>query len=337
VVVTELKLRTGKVPNETLETVVFGRLGVEDRSVILGPSVGEDAALLRLGDKIIAFKSDPITGSVEEVGGLAVYVNANDIATRGAVPKWFLQCILLPEGCSTDDLEKICRQIDSAAKAVGVSVVGGHTEVTPGINRPIVVGSMVGLVNDERFFTTSGAKAGDWLYMTKSAGIEGTAILSSEKRIVSSLGEDFAKRCKALLTLVNVVDECLALSSIEGVSAMHDLTEGGLLGGAWEVAAASSSGLYLDLNLVPVLEETSLLCRELNLDPYRLISSGSILFTAAPGSETEVAQSLGKVGVKFTRIGKITAASEGRFYRALSGELKPLSPPSTDELWRGLR
>lgn len=334
--VTELKLKLGKVPNETLEAVVFGRLGVDDKSVILGPSIGEDAALIRVGGKVVAFKSDPITGSVEEVGWLAVYVNANDIATRGAVPKWFLQCILLPEGSSTGDLEKICRQIDGAAREVGVAVVGGHTEVTPGINRPIVVGSMMGLVRNERFFTTGGARPGDGLYMTKSAGIEGTAILSSEKRIVSHLGEEFTRRCKAFIRLINVVDECLVLSCFDGVSAMHDLTEGGLLGGAWELAAASSSGLFLDLGLVPVLEETRLLCKELDLDPYRLISSGSIIFTAAPALEPEVGRSLGEAGVTFTRIGKVVASSEGRFYRDLSGEIKPLSPPSTDELWRGL-
>jgi hydrogenase expression/formation protein HypE len=330
------KLNPGKVPNDILKTIVFGRLGCEDDSVILGPSIGEDAALIKLNGRIVAFKSDPITGSVEEVGLLSVYVNANDIATRGALPRWFLQCILLPQGYSTADLEGICRQIDNAAKEVGVSVVGGHTEVTPGISRPIVIGSMIGLIEDGKFLTTSGSKPGDSLFMTKSAGIEGTAILSSAKSVASKFGGDFVKRCKELIKLINVVDECLILRD-EKVTSIHDLTEGGLLGGVWEVAEASSSGVLLDLRSVPVLKETEIVCSELGLDPFRLISSGSVIFTVPPEHEEGAEKALKRAGIRCTRIGQVLPRSEGRSFIDQSGEKHPLAPPSTDELWRGLR
>ena len=330
------KLNPGKVPSDILKKIVFERLGCEDDSVILGPSIGEDAALIRLSGKIVAFKSDPITGSVEEVGLLSVYVNANDIATRGAVPKWFLQCILLPQGYSTADLEGICRQIDKAAKEIGVSVVGGHTEVTPGISRPIVIGSMIGLIEDGKFLTTSGSKPGDFLFMTKSVGIEGTAILSSEKSIVSKFGLDFVKGCKELIKLINVVNECLVLRD-EKVTSIHDLTEGGLLGGAWEVAEASSSGVLLDLRSVPILDETKLVCNELGLDPYRLISSGSLIFTVPPAHESGAEKALGIAGIQCTKIGQILSLQEGRSFIDTSGERHTLAPPATDELWRGLR
>jgi len=328
------KLRVGKVPNEILRRVVFEKLGAEDASVILGPNIGEDAALIRIGKGVVAFKSDPITGSVDEVGWLAVYVNANDIATRGAVPKWFIQCVLLPEGSSVAVLDKICRQIDAAAKEIGVSIVGGHTEITPGIDRPIVVGSMIGTVKNERFFTSGGAGAGDLLYMTKSVGLEGTAILSSEPRVVSKFGHDFTSTCKRMIKLINVVEECMVLTDLEGVTSMHDLTEGGLLGGAWELAEAASSGIFLDLRSVPVLEETRLICGELGLDPYRLISSGSVIFTVRRGSEPDAEEALSESRVKFARIGEVRAASEGRFYLDLAGVRRPLKPPISDELWR---
>jgi hydrogenase expression/formation protein HypE len=330
------KLKVGKIPNEILGKIVFSKLGAEDPSVILGPNVGEDAALLPVRSGVIAFKSDPITGSVDEVGRLAVYVNANDIATKGAIPKWFQQCILLPEGSTTEDLEAICEQIDSAARELGVSIVGGHTEVTRGISRPLVIGSMIGVIRDERFLTSSGAHPGDLLYMTKSAGIEGTAILSSNRKITSKFSSGFTSRCKKLIQLINVVPECSKLSHLEGVTSIHDLTEGGLLGGAWELAEAAGSGISLDLRPVPVMKETADLCRELDLDPYRLISSGSVIFTVRKGSERSVEEALTQAGIKHTRIGKVLRQASGRFYIDLSGSKRPLIPPSADELWRGL-
>lgn len=329
-------LRVGKVPNDILKHIVYGHLGGRDPSVILGPNVGEDAALIELGGEILAFKSDPITGSVEEVGSLAVYVNANDIATRGARPRWFLQCILLPEDSSDADLKRIVSQIDETAKELGVSVVGGHTEVTRGMAKPIVIGSMIGTVRGSKYFTSAGARAGDLLYMTKGAGIEGTVILSSEAA-AKKLGKGFVKSAKAMMRLINVVPECLALSEVEGVSAMHDLTEGGVMGGAWELAEAASLGVELDLSQVPVMEETNLLCDALDLDPYRLISSGSIIFTVCPGGGKAAEDALRSIGIPASWIGRMTHPGGGKRYLDLLGRWRCLSPPSPDELWKGMK
>ncbi len=329
-------LKVGKIPNELLKAAVFGKLGSTDSSVILGPSIGEDAALIKLGGEVFAFKSDPITGSVDEIGWLSVYVNANDIATRGAIPRWFIQCILLPEGSSLSDLSAICAQIDSAAKEIGVSIVGGHTEVTKGITNPIVIGSMIGTFGNRRLFTTGGASHGDILYMTKTAGIEGTAILASDKRILKRFGRGFASRCKALIKQINAVGDCLALSELEGVTAMHDVTEGGLLGGAWELSEAASSGIRVVLKDVPVLEETRLICMELGLDPYRLIGSGSVLFTVKPALSGGVEEALAKNGITFKMIGALTPQANGRRCTLADGGEKEMRPPGSDELWRGL-
>lgn len=328
-------LRVGKVPNEILRRIVYGHLGQRDPSVLLGPSIGEDAALIQHGGRVLAFKSDPITGSVEEVGSLAVYVNANDIATRGARPRWFIQCILLPEGSSDADLKRIVSQIDETAKALGITVVGGHTEVTRGIARPIVVGSMIGVVSGKKFFTSAGARAGDLLYMTKAAGIEGTVILSSET--AAELGKGFVKSAKEMRSLINVVPECLALSELEGISSMHDLTEGGVMGGAWELAEAASLGVEIDLSEVPVMGETAILCDALELDPYRLISSGSILFTVYPGREKAAEEALRTMGIPASRIGRMTPPEGGKRYKDLEGRWRRLSPPSPDELWKGMK
>lgn len=331
-----VNLRVGKVPNDVLKRVVYGHLGERDPSVMLGPNVGEDAALIDYGGKILAFKSDPITGSVEEVGTLAVYINANDIATRGAKPRWFLQCILLPENSSSVDLKRIISQIDEAAKELGVSIVGGHTEVTRGISKPIVIGSMIGTMPNSRFFTSAGAHTGDVLCMTKGAGIEGTVILSSEGEVRKELGKGFLKSAKGLRRLINVVPECLALSALEGVTSMHDLTEGGVMGGAWELAEAASLGVELDLSSVPIMDETKRLCRVLSLDPYRLISSGSIIFTVKPGEERATEDALSDIGVSSSKIGRMVPLKKGKKYRDLRGHLRHLSPPSPDELWKGI-
>ncbi|MGQ9760060.1 MAG: AIR synthase family protein [Candidatus Methanomethylicaceae archaeon] len=331
-----MKMSVGKVLNKILKEIVFPRLGTSDPLVLLGPNIGEDAAIIKVGNELVAFKSDPITGSLEEVGFLAVHVNANDIATRGADPKWFLQCILLPEDATVEDLDKISRQMDFAAKEIGVSIVGGHTEVTLGIDHPIVVGSMLGIVKNSRFFTSGGARAGDILYMTKYAGLEGTAILSSETKILSKKGEGFVRSCKSLLNLISVVKECRILRDLECITSMHDLTEGGVLGGVWELAEAASLGVYLDLRRVPVLQMTRIICGELNLDPYRLISSGSLLFTVARGSEHLVESTLKNSGIPFAMIGEMLPSSAGRSYTNIEGLRLPLEPPSADELWRGL-
>lgn len=322
--------------SELLRSIVFRSLGYEDPDVLLGPGIGEDAAIIRIGGRLIAFKSDPITGSVDEVGWLAVYVNANDIATRGAMPRWFIPSILLPGGSSESDLVEICSQIGEAASEVGASVVGGHTEVTAGIPRPIVAGSMIGVLEGDRYFTTGGSKEGDLLYMTKSAGLEGTAILSSDARITRKFGTAFRSKCKLLLKEISVVKECSILRGLKGVTSMHDVTEGGLLGGVWELAEAAGKGIEVDLLSVPVLDETRKVCEALGLNPYRLIGSGSLLFTAQPAAAPAIEAELSSASVRFSRIGVVLGAPSKRLCRGADGKTFEIEPPSSDELWKGL-
>ena len=169
------RFETGKIPSDALVRNVFGYRGAKDPSVILGSSIGEDAALVSLGNKILVLKTDPVTGASTDMGWLSVHINANDIACRGAKPRWFLCDLLLPEKSDSGLVDRIMSQVDRAATQLNVSIVGGHTEVTPGLKRPIIVGYMVGVVEKGKFVTSSRAKPGDHVIMTKSAGIEGTA------------------------------------------------------------------------------------------------------------------------------------------------------------------
>ena len=188
----------GKIPPEILQSIVFSKLGRFDADVILGPQLGEDAAVIKIGDQVVIAATDPITGSVEDVGWLAVHVNANDIATFGVSPKWFLASIMLPPGYTPDQLGKIMNQIDKAAKELDIAVAGGHSEITESVSQPIVVGFMVGTAPIGEYVTSNGAKPGDVLIVTKTVGIEGTSILATEGRahLSQEIGEDLVRRSK---------------------------------------------------------------------------------------------------------------------------------------------
>lgn len=227
--------RTGKIPTEVLIHHVFRYTGRKDPSVILGSSIGEDAALVSFGEKILVMTTDPVTGTASDLGWLSVHINANDVACRGAKPRWFLCDLLLPERSNVTQVDSIMRQVDLAAKKLGVAVVGGHTEVTPGLNRPIIVGYMVGTVDRKKFVTSSHARPGDDIIMTKSAGIEGTAVLAADfsQRIRSKLGNRLLSKARGLRHLISVVDDAMITVQTGGVHAMHDPTEGGLIQGVF--------------------------------------------------------------------------------------------------------
>src|SRR3989304_6231891 len=176
-----MKLPPGKIPVDILKQVVFKNLGAERKEVIVGPSAGIDGAVLDLGDKSLVVSMDPITGAVERIGWLAVNVNANDVATFGVEPAFLFSCIMLPENAERKLVETISTQMNAAAKDLGIAIVGGHCETTPGLTNPIVVGCIMGLTEKNRYLTASGAKPGDKLILTKSAGIEGTAILATDR------------------------------------------------------------------------------------------------------------------------------------------------------------
>jgi len=334
-----LKLPPGKVPVEVLEGIVFKNLGVKRSEVVLGPSVGFDGAVLDLGDKSLIVSMDPITGAVERIGWLVVHVNANDVATFGVEPAFFSSCILLPEWADEKDIEVICSQMDKASKEIGVAIIGGHCEVTPGLTNPIVIGCAIGVAEKGKYVTAGGAKPGDFLILTKSAGVEGTAILATEHYnflLQNGFSPSLLKSAQRFFNEVSVVKEAVLAFKIGGVNAMHDPTEGGVLGGIHEMADASRLGVKVFEESIPVAKETIELCEFYGIDPLQLISSGALLIASRREQAEEIVEELGRNGIRASVIGEFLPPKKGRLLIRKSGEVIPLPRPQSDHLWLAL-
>lgn len=329
-----MKLNSGKLPPSILREVVYRHLGAYSSRVLLGPSIGEDAAVVDMGEKVLVVHTDPITGAVENIGLLAIYVSTNDVATRGALPLWLSLAILLPEGATKELLEEIVSQIDQTAKEIGVSVVGGHTEVTLGLKRPIVVSTAFGEARKESYITSSGAKPGDLIVLTKSAAIEGTSILANEleAQLKEKVGEDVVKKAKSYVKLISVVKEALVASSTGFVDAMHDPTESGVLGAVQELCYASKVGARIYEEKVPISYETKRICEALGIDPLKTISSGALLIAVKKEGAEEVVKAIEKAGIRATIIGEFTRENNLEVVR--KNGVERIVEPVQEEIWK---
>jgi hydrogenase maturation factor len=326
---------TGKISKELLDRYVFTCLGQHSSRVISGSRIGEDAAVIDMGETVLVAKSNPITGAEEKIGQLAVYVNANDVAVSGAKPKWFLNNILLPEGSDETVLETIMKEINEACIQLGVCVVGGHTEVAPGLQRPIVSGFMLGEAKKSELVLTSGASIGDVIILTKGAGIEGTGILASdlEEILNKKVSKQTITKAKKFLDETSVVNEALKASEI-GVKSMHTPTEGGILNGLYEISEAAQVGVKIYESDILIADETKQICGALNIDPLKLLSSGSLLIVSDPDKKTMIIESFSEIGVKALVIGKITSKSKGMIIQGRDGIERKIGKVDQDELYR---
>jgi len=331
-------LLAGKLDPELLKKMVFGCLGSPDPRVIVGPRIGEDAAVIDFKDRVLVVHSDPITGAIENIGWLAVNVCANDIATRGVRPLWVLVVMLLPQNVSSVQLKQITREIDEAAKELGIAVIGGHSEFTPSIKRPILVATTIGEAEKEKFVSSSGAKVGDHIVMTKGAAIEGTAILSTElaELLETKVNRDVIRRAQKFFRMISVVEDALTATEVGGVHAMHDATEGGIAGCLQEIAWASNVGVVAHEERIPVYEETRAICKALNVDPLKTISSGALIISAHPQKAEEIVAALKRKGIQASVIGKTVDNREGSYILRRDGTKFDLSKPVKEELWRAL-
>jgi hydrogenase maturation factor len=332
-----MALRTGKLPSEMLKKILKNR-GANDPRVVMGPGIGEDAAVVRLGKVLLVLKTDPVTYAADLIGWYAVNINANDVVTRGAAPAWFQATILLPQGSEMSLAEDISKQISDAAKGLGIAVTGGHTEVTPGIDHPIVVGDMHGIVQSAKPVSTSGARAGDMIVMTKSAGIEGTALIAREKKdeLLKTMGTKFVDKAANYLYdpgLSIVREATIALKF--NVSAMHDPTEGGVAMGAEEIAQASGRPVEIWLDKVNVRKETAKLCAKYGLDPLGLLGSGALLATFKPADAERYVAALRKMGIQAAVIGKVLTG-KGKSRLVSGRKVIPLSSSERDEVLKVL-
>jgi len=328
----------GKVPPEILQKIVFTNLGMKDPDILLGPSLGEDASVISIGNKVIIAATDPITGSITDVGWLAVHVNANDIAALGVQPRWFLASIMLPEKTTPDELGHIMKQIDNAAQILGISVAGGHSEVTEGIDRPIIAGFMIGLADQGDYVSSSGAQPGDSIIVTKSIALEGTGILANEGEefLVPKVGSNVVMKAKTLRAEISVVAEGVAAFGTGYVTAMHDPTEGGLSGGLHEICDASKVGFEIYKDAIPIDESTKIICDALEINPMELISSGCMIICCNEENATEVVNTIQSRGVSASVIGSIVQNPDHRIVVADSDGFA-LQRPNKDALWDALK
>jgi hydrogenase expression/formation protein HypE len=334
-----MKLPPGKIPVDILKEVVFKNLGAKRKEVVIGPSVGIDGAVLDLGDKSLVVSMDPITGAVERIGWLAVNVNANDVATFGIEPAFLFSCMILPENANRKLIEAISTQMNAAAKNLGIAIVGGHCESTPGLSNPIVVGCIMGLTEKGHYVTAGGAKPEDKLILTKSAGIEGTAILATdrEQALKKTMNNKMLQAAKNFYSQISVVEDALTAYKTGGVHAMHDPTEGGIAGGIHEMADASNTGVSVIEEAITVQTETASICSHFQIDPLQLIGSGALLISAVATSADEIIRKLKHKGIQASVIGEFTENVEHRVLTQRDGLTKALPRPLSDNLWTALR
>jgi hydrogenase maturation factor len=325
----------GKLPSDVLRELL-GLLPGGQR-VILGPAIGEDAAVLAMPDRYLVVKTDPITFATDAIGWYAVQVCANDIATTGATPLWFLASILLPPAHATPELVHcIFDQIATACRALNIGVIGGHTEITADLERPIVVGCMLGEVDPDRLVRTGGARPGDLILLTKGAPIEATAIIAREKReeLLSHFSSAFLDECARFLydPGISVVRDAQIAMRVGGVTSMHDPTEGGLLTALWELAEASGCALEVSLYDSPELwlPNGKKLCEFYGLDPAAAIASGALLLTVVPERVSALLHAFRQAQLPVFQIGRVVAGP------AAVNDLKkgPLPRPQRDEIAR---
>jgi len=306
----------GKLPVEVLARLLE-RYRLEDERVIVGARIGEDAAVIDMGERYLVVKTDPITFATDHIGWYAVCINANDLVTMGATPRWFLATLLLPEGKTDEALaEGIFQEIHQACRDFGISLVGGHTEITYDLNRPLVVGQMLGEVEKDKLVTTGGAQVGDVILLTKGIAIEATAILAREKEAhlkERGYSEAFLERAKGYLFHpgISVLEEALLAHDTVPVHAMHDPTEGGLAMGLWELAQAAKVGLLIEGDEVVVLPECERLCTEFGLDPLGAIASGALIIALSPEDGDKLKKALEREGIPCYLIGKVVPPEQG--------------------------
>jgi hydrogenase expression/formation protein HypE len=312
---------------------VYSHGGKRNPKLVLGPGIGRDTAVVRLATKQVVLTADPVTGTTKHIGEHSVHINANDIVATGAKPVWYVCTVLLPPGTSEKTLAGIMRGIDQASRSLGITVAGGHTEVTRGLDRPLVAGFMIGETGG-RVLSSANMRVGDWILMTKTAGIEGTAILASEYsgRLKRVEGRTIL-RARSFARNISIVDEAMSISKIVGVHALHDPTEGGVLNGLWEMAEASGLGVEVWADRIPVASETAKICSGLRLDPLKLMSSGCLLAAVAPRNVGVVMKILRSQGVKVSEIGRVRPRAEGRFVLKEGKRVDLVAVPQ-DELYR---
>ena len=341
-------LPVGKLPAELLESLL-ARAPTSDARLLVGPGIGLDCAVLDFGSFLLVLKSDPITFATDEIGWYAVQINANDIATTGAIPRWMLATLLLPGNQTTpEQVEKIATQLYKACQEIEVALIGGHTEITYNLDRPILAGTMIGEVDRQELITPRGASSGDRLLLTKEVPIEATAIFGrefSDRLLLSEINQQPGKylsqfeleQARAYLHEpgISVLRDAQIARKTGPVHAMHDPTEGGLYTALWELAQASGHDLWVDTDRVPVSPLSARICQLLDVDPLAAIASGALLLAVPPQTAPKICTALVAQGIPCTEIGEILDESvHPTAYQQTKHGRQILPHPNRDEIAR---
>lgn len=326
----------GKLPNDLLKEFLV-QFGFDDPAVLTKPGIGEDSAAIDIReDEVLVIKSDPITFATEGIGKYAVLINANDIVTAGATPRWFLATLMFPIGTSAFMIRDVMEELSAVCRSCRITLCGGHTEITDAVTRPVVAGTLAGTVARSGLIDKRGIKAGDLVLMTKAVAVEGTAIIASEfGSRLQNLGLTPAEieTCRRFLDNISVLPEAAIAATVNGVSAMHDVTEGGLATAIEELSCAGNHRIRIEMHKIPVYSETARICGLLALDPMGLIGSGSLLLCCRQYACDQLLREIRKAGIEVSVIGEIREPGKGIDARQ---QLRPVAWPQfeADEITR---
>lgn len=327
-------MEIGKVPENVLKRSILKQIKTKRPEVLVGAGVGEDCAIIGLQpDEVMVLSTDPITGTTKEMGRWAVMISANDIASSGAEVIGVLVCALLPPRIREIKIRELMQEIETCCQELNIQVVGGHTEVTDAVNRPVLSITGIGKVKKDRMLPTKGAKPGQDIVITKWAALEGTAILAKEKEeeLLQKFPAFLIEEAKGYSQYLSIIKEA-AIAGKSNVSAMHDITEGGVFGALWEMAESAGVGLTIDLKKIPIKQATVEICNYFDVNPYEMMSSGSLMLAADNGYD--LVRVLEEAGIHAAVIGKVT---EGNDRVVTNGEeTRFLEPPKTDQLYKAL-
>jgi hydrogenase expression/formation protein HypE len=325
-------MKIGKIPETVLIRSVLKKIKTKREEVLVGADLGEDCAVLKLEEnEAFVLSTDPITGTVQDIGNLAVHAAVNDVVSSGAQAIGIMANILMPENARESELKEIMDQMESVCGKLDIQIIGGHTEVTKAVNQPLITVTGVGKVKADTYLRTGLAKPGQDVIVTKWVGLEGTSILAKEKshELRERFPEQLIERSKNFDQYISVAEEA-RIAAAGGAVSMHDAAEGGIFGALWELAESSQVGMEIDLKSIPVKQETIEICEFFRINPYILNSGGSMLIAAANGHH--LVQVLGQNGISACVIGRTTAQKE-RIIR--NGEdCRYIERPKPDELYR---
>lgn len=327
----------GKVNDAFFKENIISSIGYQNTEVVIGPAMGVDSAIIRVRDGYLAIAEDPIFPSVsmspEDFGFLAVHIGASDVAVMGIKPQYMTYSLLLPPGTEEEYIRSLFASISKYAAELGISIVGGHTGFYGAVTIPTIGGITV-WGNGSAYISSKGARENDNIIMTKGAGLEAAALLAYELKDSLShiLPADIVNRSLARLREISVVKDALIAAQNSGVHAMHDATEGGLKRGLWEIAQASAKGIQIQKDDLLIPEDIKAICRYFELEPWEVISEGTLILTCSPEKTEELLTAYQNAGIPTQIVGKVTSPEKGCLFQE-DGKSFPLIPPEEDKFW----